>query len=197
MTNETKAPMGTLDSHESQLLNSAIEVPASIMMWITTRPQDAVRLRNGIGKAVEASFEHPDTKMRLVTQSELKFRGQLAMDIVEHMYLDYELVITQITDVLPDLLIGVIRDHAADQQAAFVQTDTKAKIQPGRGGIEGSEHTDNVPLSAMNPISTAAATSMNEYDTGEAGLGLCKQDLNDALRPQGHDELDDVDRELE
>jgi len=175
-----------LDIYESQFLQGAIEVPHSIMMWIIRRPQDATRLRLAINRAVEYSFEHEDTKMRIITQNELKSRAQLAMDIVERMYIDFELVITQIADQLPEILVGVIRDVCVDLQGGVVEQRIKGEVEPGRWTVPLNEPERQVLVDTSENLADEAGKT-DDAETGEDEL---------EQMPSPNTELDEVDLEL-
>lgn len=63
-----------------------------------------------IQKAVQESFEHPDTRLRgEVRENEVKLRVNLCYEAIRQMYFEENLSLIHALDILPSVIIDAIR----------------------------------------------------------------------------------------
>lgn len=107
------------------------------------------RFVSAIVGAVQASLNHEETKVNVVTEWEVKRRTNLCMDIFREAYHDMQLSAVHINDILADALIqAMIMDYKAQDHIAGTQ---RQKAWKARAVDE--RMVDNEPYEA--PESTA------------------------------------------
>lgn len=86
-----------------------MQIPSGIAKVLAFNRHLLPRFRAAIIKSVQASFEHPDTKMRAQTEKEVKFRVALCMEILSSAYHDHSLTLIHAMDILQKTLIDTLR----------------------------------------------------------------------------------------
>jgi len=157
------------------LINSAlhdisVNIPHELRPVFAENKHLLPRFAKAVVHAVQASFVHPDTQMRQITQSEVRARVQLAYRAVIEGYFDEKLGMIQLLDILPDVLIDSMR---MGMGAGEITDGRGQSDQARRWGVAGVEETFEVERSelASEDMNTGAlAEEANEAEDEAAEI---------------------------
>lgn len=124
------------------LIDIQIEIPQMLWAPLVANTHLIPRFYGAIQGAVQASFNHPDTKMRGdITQQEIKDRVNLCYEAIKIMYYEEKISLIQALDILSGVLIDTLR--AAYNTGAM--TDGRGCTdQARRWGLAGHEEVCEV-----------------------------------------------------
>lgn len=93
-----------------QLQGLEIAVPPELQETLQVNRHLMPKFVTAIQKAVQDSFEHPDTRMRGdVRADEVKLRVNLCYEAVRQMYFEEQISLIHALDILPEVIIDAIR----------------------------------------------------------------------------------------
>lgn len=97
-----------LDAHQLSQLQAAIVLPEELCIAVQTNPHLAGPLQHCISKAVEVSFMHSQTAMRIITVDEIKRRSEICMQIIVQANAEQGFSLLQLIDAVPTMLVDVL-----------------------------------------------------------------------------------------
>jgi len=103
-------------------IKAAVYVPQGMIIALDANPRMAAVWPVVVGEAVRLSFIHPDTKMLVLTATEIKRRIDFAVKAIDMMYNEQHFGLRQCYDMLFEVLTRALREakEAADvAQVAF------------------------------------------------------------------------------
>lgn len=118
------------------LLEFNLEIPAPLRPILDANRHLIKRFHAAVLNAVKESLEHPDTRMRKVTQREVLSRAKLCYAAVHILYFEEKVSLIQSMDLLSGVLIDTLRNGytAGELTDGRGQTD-----QRHRWGVAGSQ----------------------------------------------------------
>ena len=125
-----------LDQYQLQQLEGHLVLGPEMSAAITANPHLLEPLMQALRTAVQWSFDHPETKMRCISGSEIQRRGEICISILEQAYAEQGFSLNQLKDALPALLVDVLM---MSQEGNDLLED---EHQQGRWTAEGDARPD-------------------------------------------------------
>jgi hypothetical protein len=114
---------------DPSLLDMEISIPAKLRPTLEANRHLIGRVVSALQQAIQASFSHPDTRMRNITQQEVKSRVNLCYEALEVMYFEEKLSLIRCCDMLPTVLVDTLRMQ-------YGVGDVTDGVTPDRWGAE-------------------------------------------------------------
>ena len=95
---------------DPSLLNIEVEVPPALRPVLAANRHLMPKFAMGVTRSVQASFEHPDTRLRgEIRQSEVRQRVHFCYEALRQMYYEEKLSLLHALDILPQVLVDALR----------------------------------------------------------------------------------------
>lgn len=97
-----------LDQYQLQQLEGNLVLGPEMSAAVAANPHLMAPLLQALRDAVAWSFDHPATRMRCISGSEIQRRGDICLHILEQAYAEQGYHINQLKDALPAMLVDVL-----------------------------------------------------------------------------------------
>jgi len=163
-----------LDAHQLSQLRATIELPEELRIAVQANPHLAGPLQYCISKAVEVSFMHSQTSMRVITADEIKRRSEICMQIILQANAEQGFALLQLIDAMPTMLVDVLL-AAKDGNTLLEEKHRRGRWVSGDGDPEAAA------LSEAHSILDGRTLLGDPQDT--EGILQDDEDLTDGVEP--------------
>jgi hypothetical protein len=143
-----------LDNCQLQQLRASINLPPEIQAAVDVNPHLFDPMMQIVSAAVQISFGHHMTKMRVITAVEIADRAHICLNIIEQAHAEQGFTLTQLKDILPQLLIDVLC-QAKDGNVLIEEQHQKGRWATGGDHPETEllklEHAATIPDTRGDP----------------------------------------------
>ena len=105
-----KVNINEMDQLLEQGIRSSVRVPAGLADALQCNPHLAMAYPIAVAEAVRLSFLHPDTQMRVLTQSEITRRVSIVELAMTKMYVEQGFGLRQCFDLMFEVLVRSLRE---------------------------------------------------------------------------------------
>jgi hypothetical protein len=116
-------------------LEREVVLPLEVQRTCMANPGLVTKVVEAVRSAVEISFDHPDTKMRVLTADEAKRRMEICLATLELAHAEQGYSLHQLCSVLAQLLIDVLR-QANEADAVLTEKQDQGRYATGLDDME-------------------------------------------------------------
>jgi len=126
-----------LDDYQKAQLRASIVLPEELRIAVAANPHLAGPLQYCISKAVEVSFMHSQTSMRVISADEIRRRAEICMQIIVQANAEQGYTLLQLIDAMPTMLVDVLL-MSKDGNALLEKDHQKGRWTTGSGDPEAA-----------------------------------------------------------